>query len=109
MWSHFGVFMQVSIRELKANPSHAIALMLRGERVEITSHRKVVAELVRPVKGNGEIEKLSDDQAMANLVSAGLVAQEAVLPLKLGKPLRFETGSDPQSMSDLVIAARGPR
>jgi antitoxin (DNA-binding transcriptional repressor) of toxin-antitoxin stability system len=101
--------MQVSIRELKANPSNAIALMQRGERVEITSHRKVVAELVSPGQGSAAIGKLSDDQAMANLVSAGLVAQEAVLPLKLGKPLQFETGSDSLRMSDLVLEARGPR
>ena len=40
--------MQVSIRELKANPAQAIAHMQRGEVVQITSHRKVVAELVAP-------------------------------------------------------------
>jgi len=101
--------MQVSIRELKANPSHAIALMQRGERVEITSHRKVVAELVSPGRASVAIGKLADDQAMANLLGAGLVAQEAILPLKLGKALRFETGSESLSMSDLVLDARGPR
>jgi two-component system chemotaxis sensor kinase CheA len=33
----------------------------------------------------------------------------AVLPLKPGKPLQFETGSDSLTMSDLVLEARGPR
>jgi hypothetical protein len=46
---------------------------------------------------------------MADLLRTGLVAQEAVLPLKLGKALRFETGSDSLTMSDLVLEARGPR
>ena len=40
--------MQVSIRELKANPARAIALMQGGETVQITLHSKVATELVPP-------------------------------------------------------------
>jgi hypothetical protein len=36
--------MQVSIRELKANPARAIALVQQGQCIQITSHRRVVAE-----------------------------------------------------------------
>ena len=41
---------QISIRELKANPARAIAMTQGGQRVQITSHRKVVAELVAPAR-----------------------------------------------------------
>ena len=37
--------MQVSVRELKANPSRAINLMQPGEPIQMTAHRKVGAEL----------------------------------------------------------------
>ena len=40
--------MDISIRELKANPGAAIKRVQAGERVRITAHRKVVAELVAP-------------------------------------------------------------
>jgi antitoxin (DNA-binding transcriptional repressor) of toxin-antitoxin stability system len=56
--------MQVSIRERKANPANAIAQVQQGVRVQITSHRKVVA---------------------------------------------FAPGPKGQTMSDLVLALRGPR
>ena len=54
--------MQVSIRELKANPAQAIALMRRGEIVQITSHRKVVAELVSPRSETPAKQDLTDEE-----------------------------------------------
>ncbi|MBE0474153.1 hypothetical protein [Rhodoferax sp.] len=57
--------MQVSIRELKANPARAIALMRSGQRVQITSHRKVVAELVAPAPVTPPPRELTDEEAIA--------------------------------------------
>ena len=101
--------MEISIRELKANPARAIALMQQGERVQITSHRKVVAELVQP-RGEPEGAALTDDdRAMARLLASGLVARPATQPLVLCEPVVFPPGPGGQTMSDLVIELRGPR
>ena len=101
--------MQVSIRELKANPAHAIALMQRGEIVQITSHRKVVAELVAPKTAEQPRQPLSDEQAMQRLIDSGAVAQMPTKPFKLPVPVRFSPSEDGKSMSDLIIEMRGPR
>lgn len=101
--------MQVSIRELKANPSHAIATAQRGERVQITSHRKVVAELVSPAAVGAQTSPLSDEEAMQRLLNSGMVAKPATQPMRLGKALVFPPGPQGQTMSDLVIELRGPR
>lgn len=101
--------MQVSIRELKANPARAIALTRQGERVQITSHRKVVAELVPPAAAPAHNVVMSDDEALQRLVDAGLIAEPATHPLVLGEPIVFPPGPDGQTMSDLVIEMRGPR
>ena len=101
--------MQVSIRELKANPSHAIATAQRGERVQITSHRKVVAELVSPAGAAAKASPVSDEEAMQRLLDSGMVAQPATRPMRLGKALVFPPGPKGQTMSDLVIELRGAR
>ena len=101
--------MQVSIRELKANPAHAIALMQRGEVVQITSHRKVVAELVAPKAGMQVKQAQTDEQAMQRLIDSGAVAQLATKPFTLPLPVLFPPSADGKSMSDLVIEMRGPR
>jgi antitoxin (DNA-binding transcriptional repressor) of toxin-antitoxin stability system len=99
--------MQFSIRELKANPARAIELARKGELVEITSHRKVVAELIRPAKKPKQNE-LTDEQALNRLITSGL-AQAAEKPLKLGRPIKLARPSNEQSMSELVMAMRGRR
>jgi antitoxin (DNA-binding transcriptional repressor) of toxin-antitoxin stability system len=104
-----GKTMQVSIRELKANPARAIALTRSGQRVQITSHRKVVAELVAPAPVAPPKQELTDEEAIARLMASGFVAEPATRPLKLGKALVFPPGPDGQTMSDLVIELRGPR
>jgi antitoxin (DNA-binding transcriptional repressor) of toxin-antitoxin stability system len=104
-----GKTMQVSIRELKANPARAIALTRSGQRVQITSHRKVVAELVAPAPVAPPKQELTDEEAIARLMASGFVAESATRPLKLGKALVFPPGPDGQTMSDLVIELRGPR
>ena len=101
--------MQVSIRELKANPTRAIALMRLGEPVQITSHRKVVAELVPPRHQPADKAELSDEEAMQRLLDAGFIAEAATQPFRLGKAIVFPPGPDGQTMSDLVIELRGPK
>ncbi len=101
--------MQVSIRELKANPAHAIALMQRGETVQITSHRKVVAELVPPQANASAKPALSDEEATQKLIDSGAVAQMPTRPMRLGELIAFPPGPNGQSMSDLVLEMRGPR
>ena len=98
--------MQVSIRELKANPAGAIAQVQQGVRVQITSHRKVVAELVMP-GSTAHAVTTSDADAMQKYLESGLV-EPAGKPFKLGKAGAFPSGPKGQTMSDLVIALRGP-
>lgn len=101
--------MQVSIRELKANPTRAITLMQQGERVQITSHRKVVAELVQPVLHPVVKETMTDDEAMKKLLGSGLVAEPAAKPFKLGKAVKFSPDPGGKTMSDWVVELRGPK
>ncbi|MDO8319341.1 type II toxin-antitoxin system Phd/YefM family antitoxin [Rhodoferax sp.] len=101
--------MEISIRELKANPARAIALTRSGQRVQITSHRKVVAELVAPAPVTPPQHELTDEEAIARLMASGFVAEPATRPFKLGKAVVFPPGPDGQTMSDLVIELRGPR
>ena len=101
--------MHVSIRELKANPGRAIALMRQGERVQITSHRKVVAELVPPVVAEAIITPMSDEEGIQHLIELGIIVQPATKPMHLGKTIVFSAGPDEQTLSDLVLESRGPR
>ena len=113
--------MDISIRELKANPSRAIALMQQGTRVRITSHRKVVAELARPgtlpdsdadTEPESESERVisaEDAAAVARLMASGFVAEPATQPLRVPTPLRLSPSPDGKTLSDLVIEGRGPR
>ena len=100
--------MQVSIRELKANPANAIAQVHQGVRVQITSHRKVVAELVMPGTAPLAAPIASDAEALQKLLASGL-AEPASKPFKLGKSVVFPPGSKGQTMSELVMALRGPK
>ena len=101
--------MQVSIRELKANPANAIALMQRGETVHITSHRKVVAQLVAPTVNAPAKQAMTDEEAMRRLLDSGAVAQMPTKKFTLPVPVSFPSSGDGKSMSDLVIEMRGPR
>ena len=100
--------MEISIRELKANPAKAIAELRQGQRVQITSHRKVVAELVLPRADPVAAAPSEDDLAMARLLASGLLSQPATLPFKLPKALKLPPSPDGKTMSDLVIEGRGP-
>ena len=100
--------MEISIRELKANPAKAIAQVRLGQRVQITSHRKVVAKLVMPQADPVAAAPSEDELAMARLLASGLVSQPATLPFRLPKPLKLPPSPDGKTMSDLVIEGRGP-
>lgn len=100
--------MQVSIRELKANPAHAIAQVQQGVRVQITSRRLVVAELVLPGGTSAPVGRLTDEEALKKLLASGL-AEPASKPLKLGRSAVFPPGPKGQTMSDLVVAQRAPK
>lgn len=99
--------MQISIRELKANPARAIALTRQGQRVQITSHRKVVAELVAPAAARLLPPVDDDEQALARLLASDLVADAPTQPLRLGESIDLPAGGT--LLSDLVIEGRGPR
>ncbi len=101
--------MQVSIRELKANPAQAIARMRRGEVVQITSHRKVVAELVAPRAEASAKAEMTDEEAMQKLRDSGTVSIPASQPMRLGELIDFLPGPNGQTMSELVMEMRGPR
>ena len=101
--------MQVSIRELKANPGRAIALMRQGERVQITSHRKVVAELVPPDIAQAVKTPLSDEEGIQRLIDMGIIVQPATRPIRLGKAIVFPLDPNGQTLSGLVLELRGPR
>jgi antitoxin (DNA-binding transcriptional repressor) of toxin-antitoxin stability system len=99
--------MQLSIRELKANLAHAIELVQMGELVEITSRRKVVAELVKPGKTSDNSE-LADVEAIRRLIASGQV-QAPTKPFKLGRAIKLSRPTKGQSVSDLVSEMRGTR
>lgn len=101
--------MQVSIRELKANPAQAIARMRLGEVVQITSHRKVVAELVAPKTTPPAKQPMTDEEAMQKLIDSGIALQLPTQPFRLGELVTFTPGPNGQTMSELVLEMRGPR
>ena len=101
--------MQISIRELKANPGRAIALMRQGEQVQITSHRKVVAELVPPDIVRVAKTPLSDEEGIGRLIDMGIIVEPATKPMRLGEAIVFAPEPSGQTLGDLVLELRGPR
>jgi prevent-host-death family protein len=69
----------VGIRELKDNLSHYVRRIEAGERIAVTAHGRVVAELVPPSKGTDARHGKRYDE----LVAAGVVR----LPVESGDPL----------------------
>jgi antitoxin (DNA-binding transcriptional repressor) of toxin-antitoxin stability system len=118
--------LQISIRELKAKPAFAIARARAGVTVQITSHRKTVAQLVAADSSpdaNSSVRakrksapdsglansKMTTEQALARLRSAGVQVTEASHRLSLGQPIAFTPLPDGKTMSELVLDMRGPR
>jgi antitoxin (DNA-binding transcriptional repressor) of toxin-antitoxin stability system len=109
----------ISIRELKARPAQAIAHAQSGMRVNITSHKKTVANLVAPIvlpddafepriKTAAE-RHLTAAESFELMQAAGMSVTEASQPFTLPNFITLPPMPNGQTMSDLVIEMRGPR
>ena len=91
----------IGIRELKDNLSRFIRRIEAGERIAITAHGRVVAELVPP----GTKTKRGGPSRFDELVASGVVRP----PLEAGDP--FEDWPDirlpPGSAAELIDSDRG--
>ncbi len=118
--------LQISIRELKARPAYAIARARAGATVQITSHRKTVAQIVaadsppeaalrttgkrKSLPGLGVSKsKMTTQEALQSLRLAGVQVTEASQSLSLGKPVTLTALADGKTMSELVLDMRGLR
>lgn len=114
--------LHISIGELKARPAYAIAKARAGIKVQITSHRKTVAQLIAaeadvPLKPSAKParKKMSPKQPMTAqeavrlLRAAGVQVTQGVGKLRLGEPITLPPLPDGKTMSDLVSDMRGPR
>lgn len=118
--------LQISIRELKARPAYAIARARAGATVQITSHRKTVAQIVAAdsppeaaLKATGKRKSLlraglskslmTTQETLQSLRLAGVQVTEASQSLSLGKPVTFTSLPDGKTMSELVLDMRGLR
>ena len=70
--------METGVRELRDNLSRYIRLVEAGERVVVTAHGRVVAELVRP-----NFVRPIDEGEFQRLVAAGVITP----PAEDGDPL----------------------
>ena len=118
--------LQISIRELKARPAFAIARAREGVTVQITSHRKTVAQIVAadsspdlapkviakrksPLDSSPSNSQLTTREVLERLRAASVQVTEASHSLSLGKPVTFAPLPDGRTMSELVLDMRGPR
>jgi antitoxin (DNA-binding transcriptional repressor) of toxin-antitoxin stability system len=109
----------ISIRELKARPAQAIAHAQSGMRVNITSHKKTVANLVAPTTLPADAlepriktaaqRQMTPSEAVARMRAAGMQVTDATTPFTLPKLITLPPLPNGQSMSDLVLEMRGPR
>jgi prevent-host-death family protein len=83
--------MAIGIRALKDNLSHYVRRVEAGERVTVTAHGRVVAELVPPASGSGRQPARRFDV----LVAAGVVvpAMEAGDPTAGWPVIRLTPGT----------------
>jgi prevent-host-death family protein len=93
--------MMVGIRQLKANLSRYIRRVEAGERITVTAHGRVVAELVPP----GTATPRSSGSRWDELIAAGILHA----PVETGDP--FEDWPDirlpPGTAAELIDADRG--
>ena len=89
------------IRELKDNLSRYIRRIEAGERIAITAHGRVVAELVPP----GAAAKSSVSSRFEELVAAGVIRP----PLESGDPTEDwpDIRLPPGTAAELIDADRG--
>lgn len=91
LWLHVARIdwmMIAGIRELKNHLSRYVRRVERGERVAVTAHGRVVAELSRPAGGG-------QDDPLADLIAKGLArpALEEGDPLERWPSLRLPAGT----------------
>ncbi len=109
----------ISIRELKARPAQAIAHAQNGVRVNITSHKKTVANLVAPIALPDDAlepriktaakQQMTVQEALARMRAAGLTVRESTGNIKIGPAIAFPPMPDGRTMADLISENRGPR
>lgn len=109
----------ISIRELKARPAQAIAHAQNGVRVNITSHKKTVANLVAPITLPDDAleprtrpaltKTLTPAEAVVRMRAAGLTVIEATENIKIGPAIVFPPMPDGRTMADLISENRGSR
>ena len=92
--------METGIRELKDNLSRNIRLMDAGERIVVTAHGRVDAELVPPAGGQRRRSSQFDQ-----LVASGVITP----PVENGDPLEDcpEIRLPPGTASALIDSDRG--
>ena len=104
MWLHLAIIQRVTstgIRELKDNLSRFVRRIEAGERIAVTAHGRVVAELGPPARTTPAGGRTRFD----DLVAAGVVR----LPVESGDPLadwpalRLSAGT----AADLIETDRG--
>ena len=104
MWPYVAILLPMTstgIRELKDNLSRFIRRIEAGERIAITAHGRVVAELVPP----GTKAKRGGPSRFGELIEAGVIRP----PLEAGDPtqdwpdIRLPTGT----AAELIDADRG--
>jgi antitoxin (DNA-binding transcriptional repressor) of toxin-antitoxin stability system len=114
--------LHISIGELKARPAYAIAKAQAGIKVQITSHRKTVAQLIaadadvpaklpaKPARKTAASKQpMTAKEAVRLLRAAGVQVIEGTGLRTLPKPVKFPPLPDGKTMSDLVSDMRGPR
>lgn len=104
MWPHVAILScmtSAGIRELKDNLSRFIRRIEAGERIAITAHGRVVAELVPPgTKTKGAAPSRFDE-----LLAAGVIRP----PLEAGDPTEDwpDVRLPPGTAAELIDADRG--
>jgi antitoxin (DNA-binding transcriptional repressor) of toxin-antitoxin stability system len=90
----------IGIRELKDNLSRCLRRVGAGERLAITTHGRVVAELVPPGAGAGRRPNRFDE-----LVAAGVIRP----PVEAGDPTERwpDFALPPGTAAELIEADRG--
>ena len=93
--------METGVRELKDNLSRYIRRVEAGERVLVTAHGRVVAELVPPASGPRTARRSQFDE----LVASGAIRPpvEAGDPLEDWPDIRLPRGT----VADLIDSDRG--
>lgn len=91
--------METGIRELRDNLSRYLRRLESGERIAVTAHGRVVAELVPPTSGTGR------GSPYDRLVAAGVIrpAEEPGDPLEDWPDIRLPPGT----ASALIDSDRG--